>query len=410
MLPCIPPRNFITFVEQLYSKSISTALWVVHAFWDISKFASFMSEEQMYRVALGLTSGVGDKLTKILVSYCGSATEVFKTKRGKLLKIPGVGPKTADALLSKQTLLEAEEECTKAEKEGALMLFFTDTDYPQRLKTIDDAPTLLYLKGNANVNAQKIVAIVGTRSATSYGKKITEEIVEGLSHFDSMLIVSGLAYGIDITTHKAALKYTVPTLGVMAAGVDVVYPAAHKGIAGQMLAEGGLLTEYPMGTKPEAPYFPARNRIIAGLADALIVVEAAIKGGALITADIANSYNKDIFAVPGNVGSTYSEGCNRLIQTHKAGIFTSVQDMVFMMNWEKKGLPKAPPLLDLSALSEEEKLVVSLLQQNKEMLIDELSWKSQVPVSLLASLLLGLELQGMIKSMPGKKYTLAQNR
>jgi DNA processing protein len=365
-----------------------------------------MSEEQIYRVALGLTSGVGDKLTRLLVSYCGSASDVFKARRGKLLKIPGVGPKTADALLSKQTLAEAEEECTKAEQAGATMLFFTDQAYPQRLKGIDDAPTLLYLKGSANLNAQKVVAIVGTRSATAYGKKITEEIVEGLSRYDSMLIVSGLAYGIDITAHKAALKYSVPTLGIMATGVDVVYPPGHKGVAGQMQEAGGLLTEYRMGTTAEAPYFPARNRIIAGLADAIIVVEAAVKGGALITADIANSYNKDIFAVPGNVGSTYSEGCNRLIHSHKAGIFTSVQDMVLMMNWEKKSIPKPVPALDLSALSEEEKQVVSLLQQHKEMLIDELSWRSQVPVSLLASLLLGLELQGMVKAMPGKKYAL----
>lgn len=365
-----------------------------------------MSEEQIYRVALGLTSGVGDKLTKILISYCGSASDVFKARKGKLLKIPGVGPKTAEALLSKQTLLEAEEECKKAEKYGVDMLFFTDTAYPHRLKAIDDAPSLLYRKGKANINTQKIVAIVGTRSATTYGKKITEEIVEGLSRFESMLIVSGLAYGIDVAAHKAALKYNVPTLGVMASGVDVVYPAGHKSTAEHMQEEGGLLTEYPMGTKPEAPYFPARNRIIAGLADALIVVEAAAKGGALITADIANSYNKDIFAVPGNVGSTYSEGCNRLIQSHKAGIFTSVQDLVLMMNWEKKSKPKAIPLLDLSALSEEEKQVITLLQQNKEMLIDDISWKAQIPVSLLASLLLGLELQGMVKSMPGKKYSL----
>jgi DNA processing protein len=366
-----------------------------------------MSEEQIYRVALGLTSGVGDKLTKILISYCGSASEVFKARKGKLLKIPGVGPKTAEALLSKHTLVEAEEECEKALKQGASMLFFTDADYPHRLKVIEDAPTLLYLKGKVNLNAQRIVAIVGTRSATSYGKNITEEIVEGLSGNESLLIVSGLAYGIDIAAHKAALKYNIATLGVMASGIDIVYPSAHKSTANLMQEQGGLLTEYPVGTKPDAPYFPARNRIIAGLADALIVVEAAAKGGALITAEIANSYNKDIFAIPGNVGSTYSEGCNRLIQSHKAGIFTSVPDMMYMMNWQEKGSHrKGTPLLDISALSDEEKQVINLLQQTKEMQIDEISWKAQIPVGLLASLLLGLELQGLIKAMPGKKFSL----
>jgi DNA processing protein len=367
-----------------------------------------MSEEQIYRVALGLTSGVGDKLTKILISYCGSASEVFKARKGKLLKIPGVGPKTAEALLNKQTLLEAEEECNKALKYGVDMLFFTDSNYPHRLKTIDDAPSLLYLKGNVDLNAQKVVAIVGTRSATSYGKSVTEEIVEGLSGFKSILIVSGLAYGIDVSAHKAALKYEIPTLGVMATGVDIVYPSAHKNIAGLMQESGGLLTEYPMGTKPDAPYFPARNRIIAGMADALIVVEAAAKGGALITAEIANSYNKDIFAVPGNIGSNFSEGCNRLIQSHKASIFTTVPDMVLMMNWEEnRSSHKQVPALDVSSLSEEERQVINLLQQHKEMQMDELSWKSQIPVSLLASLLLGLELQGLVKAMPGKKFALA---
>jgi DNA processing protein len=367
-----------------------------------------MSEEEIYRVALGLTSGVGDKLTKILISYCGSASEVFKARKGKLLKIPGVGPKTAEALLSKQTLLQAEEECNKALKQGVQILFFTDKNYPYRLKSIDDAPTLIYLKGDADLNARKVVAVVGTRSATTYGKNITEEIVEGLSGIESILIVSGLAYGIDITAHKAALRHRLPTLGVMASGIDIIYPSAHKSTASQMLEQGGLLSEYPMGTKPEAPYFPARNRIIAGLTDVLIVVEAAAKGGALITAEIANSYNKDIFAVPGNIGSNYSEGCNRLIQSHKAGIFTSVRDMMFMMNWEEKGsVPKSVPAPDISSFSEEEKLVISLLQQTKEMQMDDISWKTQIPISLLASLLLGLELQGLVKAMPGKKFSLA---
>lgn len=366
-----------------------------------------MSDEQIYRVALGLTAGVGDKLVKILISYCGSASNVFKTSRGKLLKIPGVGPKTADALLSKNTMAEAEQECQNIIKQGVNLLFFTDKAYPQRLKTIDDAPSLLYYKGNADLNADKIVAIVGTRSATAYGKNVTEQIIEELTRFTSLLVVSGLAYGIDITAHKAALKYNMPTVGVMASGIDIVYPAGHKPIAEDMLENGGLLTEHVIGTKPDAPYFPARNRIIAGMADVLIVVEAAVKGGALITAEIANSYNKDVFAVPGNIGSTYSEGCNQLIRAHKANIFTNVNDLEYIMNWEKgPASPKKASVLDISSLSAEEKQIVDLLRQTKDMIMDDISWKTQIPVGHLASMLLNLELQGFVKALPGKKFTL----
>ncbi len=366
-----------------------------------------MSDEQIYRVALGLTAGVGDKLVKILISYCGSASNVFKMSRGKLLKIPGIGPKTADALLSKHTIADAEQECENALRDGATLLFFTDEAFPQRLKTIDDAPSLLYYKGKTNLNAEKIVAIVGTRTATAYGKNITDQIIADLNRFTSLLVVSGLAYGIDITAHKAALKYNVPTVAVMASGIDIVYPAGHKPIAQEMLEQGGLLTEHAMGTKPDAPYFPARNRIIAGMADVLIVVEAAVTGGALITAEIANSYNKDVFAVPGNIGSTYSEGCNQLIRAHKAHIFTNVNDLEYIMNWEKTTrTPKKASAINIASLSAEEKQVVDLLGQAKDMLMDDISWKTQIPIGQLASLLLSLELQGFVKALPGKKFTL----
>jgi DNA processing protein len=367
-----------------------------------------MQDEHVYKVALGLTSGVGSALTRQLISYCGSPTQVFKSAKGKLLKIPGIGPKTAEALLNKENILEAEKEVELAQKLGVQLLFYTDEHYPGRLKTIEDAPTLIYYKGNANLNANKIIGIVGTRKATSYGKNVTDEIVADLSAFHSVLVVSGLAYGIDVAAHKAALKHGVPTLGIMASGVDIIYPSSHTSTATQMLENGGLLTEYRLGTKPDAPFFPARNRIIAGISDALIVVEAAVTGGALITAEIANSYNKDIFAVPGNIGSTYSEGCNHLIRNHKANIFTGVKDLEYFMNWEENATQKKQSITaNYDQLEGEEKQIILQLQQNKEMLIDELSWKSQIPVGKLASVLLSLELQGLIKVLPGKKFMLA---
>jgi DNA processing protein len=366
------------------------------------------TDELIYKVALGLTSGVGDATTRQLISYCGSASAVFKTPKGRLLKIPGIGPKTADALLNKENIAEAEKECELARKQHIQLLFYTDAAYPSRLKNIPDAPALLYYKGNADLNSDKVIAVVGTRKATPYGKTVTEQIIQELSAYPSVLVVSGLAYGIDIAAHKSALQYKVPTLGVMASGADIVYPSGHKNTAAQMEENGGLLTEYRIGTKPDAPYFPARNRIIAGISDAVIVVEAAITGGALITAEIANGYNRDVFAVPGNLDAPCSEGCNMLIRNHKANIFTGVKDLVYYLNWDQKAAPAKSKHTDqYEQLDEDSKKIVNLLLQNKEMLMDDLSWKAQIPVSKLASLLLTLELQGLLKALPGKKFTLS---
>ena len=294
-----------------------------------------MDSERLSFLALHLVPGIGDYLIKQLVSYCGSAENVFKTPKGKLLKIPGIGGVTAEAIKTENTLHEAEKEFKKAEKEDVEILFYTDKKFPSRLKAIDDSPSLLYVKGNTNLNQAKIVAIVGTRQATAYGKEMVDRIVEGLVPHQA-LIVSGLAYGIDVQAHKQALKHNLSTVGILGSGMDVIYPAAHKDIARKMLDYGGLITENRFGTQPDAHNFPARNRIIAGLCDALIIVEAAAKGGALITAEIANSYNKDVFAVPGNIGQTYSEGCNKLIKINKAHLLASTKDLEYIMNWSLK--------------------------------------------------------------------------
>lgn len=364
-----------------------------------------MDQERLSFLALHFTPGIGDFLVKQLVSYCGSAEQVFKTSKGKLLKIPGVGEISAEAIIHEKSFHEAEKELKKAEKEDTEILFFIDKKYPQRLKVIDDAPALLYYKGYQNLNVPKTVGIVGTRQATEYGKEMVEKICQELVPHQA-LIISGLAYGIDIHAHKFALKHGLSTIGVMGSGMDIIYPAAHKDTAKKMISHGGLITENHFGTKPDAHNFPARNRIIAGLSDALIVVEAAEKGGALITADIANTYNKDVFAVPGNLGQTYSEGCNKLIKINKANVYTSVKDLEYIMNWSAES-NAVQTTLDLTFFEPDEQKVIQILKDRKApVMIDELSFKSSLPPSQLASLLLTLEFKNAVKSLPGKMFAL----
>ena len=372
---------------------------------------SIHAPERLSMLALHFVDGIGSYLIKQLVSYCGSAQQVFKTPKGKLLKIPGIGAKTAEAILVARPHHLAEKEFEKAEKEEVEILFFTDKQFPSRLKTIEDAPSLLYQKGNINLQHMKTVGVVGTRQATSYGKEMVEKIIEELVPHQPT-IISGLAYGIDIHAHKQAIKNNLSTIGVMGSGMDIIYPAAHKETARKMLDEGGLITENHFGTKPDAHNFPARNRVIAGLSDALIVIEAAEKGGALITAEIANSYNKDVFAVPGNIGQTYSEGCNKLIRTNKANLLTSVKDLEYIMNWtieQVNGNTKPLTLFDTTDFEPHEQKIIELIRaKNGPLPIDELSWKSAIQPGELASILLGLEFKGAIQSLPGKMYKLTR--
>jgi DNA processing protein len=366
-----------------------------------------MSQQLVYEVALGLLPGIGNQLSRQLVSYCGSARQVFHTPPGKLLRIPGIGKSHVRNLPLTAVLKQAENIIRQAEQQQVKLLFYTHPDYPKRLKQIADAPTLLYYKGTADLNAARIISIVGTRQCTAYGREVTDQLVQDLVKHQA-LIVSGLAYGIDVAAHRAALQAGLATAGVMANGLDLVYPSLHRKIAGMMLEQGGLLSEYTFGTKPEPPRFPARNRIIAGLADATIIVEAAIKGGALITAEIAHSYNKDVMAVPGPIHAPFSAGCNYLIKSNKAAAYTGIKDLEELLNWDLdllKAVKPRPgnfyPPEDFTA--EEYQLLLVLLETREEQ-IDNLSWKSQLPIGQVASLLLALEFKGVVKSLPGKKY------
>lgn len=359
-----------------------------------------------YQIALTLISGIGDVLAKNLISYCGSAEAVFKTPKQTLLKIPGIGRATALAIAESRDLLKrAEQEEVFIEKYKIKPLFFTDAAYPKRLKNCTDAPIMLYYKGNVDLNAIRVVNIVGTRKVTEYGKLVCMQLVEQLKVYHPV-VISGLAYGVDVHAHRECLKQDVPTVAVLGHGLDRIYPAAHRSVAEKMVQNGGLLSDFVSGTNPDRENFPKRNRIIAGLADATIVVEAAETGGAIITAVIANSYNRDVFAIPGRVNDTYSSGCNHLIKTNRAALVSSGADIAYSLGWDIGDQKKGVQRQLLVELTTEEQVIVDLLQTHSSLAIDELMLRSTMNLSILAGVLLNLELKGVVLSLPGKMYQL----
>jgi DNA processing protein len=366
--------------------------------------------EKINILALVQTPGVGSVTIRQLISYCGSASKVFAADYKKLIKIPSIGDKVVKAILSKGELDKAEKEFHHCQKEQIGLHFFTDPTYPLRLKSLYDAPVVLYSQGNINFNAKRAVGIVGTRQISEYGKSVTESIIRDLEPYQA-LIVSGLAYGVDITAHRACIRHNLPTIGVMASGLNVIYPSSHKRTAEEMQLNGGLVTENTLDTKPDFMRFPARNRIIAGLSDVIIVVESGKKGGSLITVEFAQNYHRDVYAVPGTIGSEQSEGCNLLIRDHKASIFTSVNDLVNAFNWtlNEPGVgivEEKPNTISFDGFTQDEGQILSMLKQKGATQIDELAWNSGIHLNKLATLLLNLEFQGMIRSLPGKKYSL----
>lgn len=366
-------------------------------------------ELRRYEIALAMVPGIGGKSAKKLVSHCGSAKAVFELPPGKLQRISGISQRMTDLIRKEQeqALRKADQEIEKALREDIHILHYTDKTYPARLKHCFDAPAVLFWKGDADLNNPKNISIVGTRKATNYGKTFTRELIAALAHHQP-LIVSGLAYGIDIAAHRSALQQGLSTVAVMASGLDIIYPAAHKATAQQMILEhGGLLTEQYLGTRPDARFFPARNRIIAGMTDMTLVVEAASKGGALITADIANSYDRHVGALPGNVNSEYSSGCNQLIRSHRAHLITEPADIEKLLNWDvkpnqRRSFPTEEELLE--TLSAVEKRIYAVLKETESMEIDELAFRTELPVHQLASLLLDLEFRNLVRPLPGKRY------
>lgn len=360
----------------------------------------------LYQIALTLIPGVGDVLGKKLVNLCGSAEAVFREPRGHLKKMPRVGEFLSRAVGNREIMARAEKEVAFVEKYRIRTIFFQDRDYPARLKHCIDSPVLLFYKGTADLNAARVVSVVGTRSATEYGRLVTRRIIEGLVD-QQVLVISGLAYGIDGNAHRVALDCGLDTVGVLGHGLDRLYPYAHTNLAGKMITQGGLLSEFLSGTRPDRENFPKRNRIIAGLCDAVIVVEAAQKGGALITADIANSYNRDVFAVPGRIGDPFSEGTNFLIRTNRAALIQKSEDIEYLMGW--KSIRNGPPATQRKIFFEmtaEEERIMTILTDKGPTGIDEISISSELAMSKVSAALLNLEFEGAVKCLPGKIYTL----
>ncbi|MFO7658760.1 MAG: DNA-processing protein DprA [Bacteroidales bacterium] len=358
-----------------------------------------------YKIGISLIPKIGPVLTKRLIAYSGSLEAVFHEKKANLLKIPGFGDKIAKEIKGAEVLDIADKEIEYIKKSNIIPLFYLDENYPQRLKQCEDAPVIIYTKGHTDLNRLKTLSIVGTRSATDYGRELCTNLLEGLSQCHSdVLIISGLAYGIDICAHKAALKNNLHTIAVLGHGLGTIYPSTHRNIADQIVNHGALVTEFTSRETPDAPNFVKRNRIIAGLADATIVVESGERGGALITADLANSYNRDVFAFPGKTIDKYSVGCNRLIKTNKAALIEDFKDLEYLMGWQAKKTKEATQKFLFTELNDEEKLVMDLLEKNTGLSIDQIALQCNIPVSRISYLLINLEFNGLVKCLPGKVY------
>lgn len=368
-----------------------------------------MTDKRIYQIGLTMINGVGDILARHLLQTLGDAEAVFSEKRQLLERIPGIGSTTAAEIKRLEVLQRAEKELTFIEKNHISCYFLTDTNYPVRLRECPDAPVLFYFKGNANLDATRIISIVGTRNATEYGRELAESLIKDLAKvIPDLLVVSGLAYGIDICAHRNALRNQLPTVAVLAHGLDRIYPSGHRNTAVEMLGTGGLLTDFPSGTDPDRPNFLKRNRIVAGLSDCTIVVESAEKGGSLVTADIAFSYGRDVYSFPGRVGDSHSKGCNNLIRQNKAGLITSAEDLLSALCWDVRttATPVQTELLfsDMDASASEQNPVLALIRTRKEVHINELALALDMPVQQLSTLLFELEINGKIKALPGNVY------
>ena len=358
-----------------------------------------------HKIALGLIPRIGDINARKLVSYFGGVEEIFQESYRNLIKIPGIGTGIAKYITDRSYLDIAEREAEYITKNNIRTYFYLDNDYPFRLRQCDDSPVVFFFIGNCDLDAEKILSVVGTRNATPRGREICEKIIGGLSagHPD-LIVVSGLAYGIDIASHKSALASNLQTIGVLGHGFKTIYPSVHTSIAKIMATKGGLLTDFISDALPERNNFIKRNRIIAGLSDATLIVESGIKGGALITADIANSYNRDVLAIPGRPDDQWSAGCNSLIRNNKAALVESPEDIEYFLSWKPEN-SKSPVQRNLfSELDETEKLIFELLMKQGEQNIDTICRSIGMPVYKLSSMLLQMEFKGLLKCCPGNLY------
>ncbi|MDR2683121.1 MAG: DNA-processing protein DprA [Dysgonamonadaceae bacterium] len=366
-------------------------------------------QDLIYRMGITLIKGIGAVTARHVIDTLGDVSLLFKEKSRRLEQIPGISRRIIAEIHRPEVLRRAEQEAAFIEKNKITVLFIRDDNYPYRLKECIDAPVVLYFKGKADWNAPKIISIVGTRNASPYGKEITENLVQDIARmYPETIIVSGLAYGIDICAHKAALKNQLPTIGVLAHGLDRIYPPAHRSVAVEMLEQGGLLTDFMSETNPDRQNFVKRNRIVAGMSDCTVVVESAGKGGALITASIADSYNKDVFAIPGKATDVYSAGCNSLIKYKKAALITCAEDIFREMCWNENREKRQPAVQRalFPDLSPEEQAITELLAGKEQAQLNAICIELNLPVSQLAPLLFEMEMKGVIRCLPGGIYRL----
>lgn len=364
-----------------------------------------MSDQDLiYILALQNVPKIGDITAKKLIAHCGSAEAVLKEKRNLLLKIDGIGSSMLQDVNNKNHLLAAEEELQFIKENAISCLYFMDNDYPEKLKHCIDGPILLFQSGNVDLKKHRLISIVGTRKITSSGVAFCEQLIEQLAVFNPV-IISGFAYGTDITAQKAALKHSLQTVGCLAHGLNQIYPKVHKKYVAEIEKNGGFLTEFWSSSNPERENFLKRNRIIAGISEATIVIESAERGGSLVTADIANSYNRDVFAVPGRTTDSQSTGCNNLIKYNKAHLLSNPMDVPYILNWELESNKKPAIQKQLFVeLEEDEKSIYNFLNGIEPQLLDIIALKCEMPIFKVAGVLLNMELKGVIRPLPGKLF------
>ncbi len=370
----------------------------------LNQLYTMTENDLLYTLALQHVPNIGDITAKKLIAHCGSAEAVLKERKQNLLKIDGIGSVILGELNGTQHLVEAEKELSFIKDNDIKVFYFEAEDYPEKLKHCIDGPIVLFRSGNVNLKKQRIISIVGTRKITTSGIAFCEDLVEKLAVFNPV-IVSGFAYGTDITAHKAALKHNLQTVACLAHGLNQIYPAVHKKYMVDMEKNGGFFTDFWSSDKFDKNNFLKRNRVIAGLSEATIVIESAEKGGSLVTADIANSYNRDVFAVPGRTTDSQSIGCNNLIKQQKAHMLTTALDVPYILNWKLEDDKKPVIQKQLFVeLDETEKVIYNYLKENDKQQLDIIAINCNMPIFKIASVLLTMELKGVIRPLPGKLF------
>ena len=364
-----------------------------------------MTQSELYHtLALMQVEGVGDVIAKKLIQHCGNAAEVFASKKSQLQKIDGIGSVVIKNLQDKSVFAKAETELQFIAQENISTTYFQEENYPERLKNCYDSPVLLFQAGNIDLQNKRIISIVGTRQITTYGMEFTKKLIEEISPLNP-IIVSGFAYGVDIYAHQIAMDCSLQTIGVLAHGLNQIYPKTHKKYMAKMEQNGGFLTEFWSTSNPDKENFIKRNRIVAGISEATIVIESAERGGSLVTANLANDYNRDVFAVPGRTTDKYSQGCNNLIKTQRANLLTSAADLVYILNWElQRESQKVVQKQLFVTLTDEEQIIYDYLQKTGKEMMDIIALECDFPIYRISSILLNMELKGVIRPLPGKMF------